>query len=87
MNASSQPKQAPVELRAPKMDLGLDLDPLTKLAQNSGFLEYLWYRFDVPPPSLGVKQQKHQLYRWVLSSAWAASSSCIHNKYANNTDI
>lgn len=29
MNASSQPKQAPVELHIPEMDL--DLDPLTEL--------------------------------------------------------
>lgn len=59
MNASSQPKQAPVLLHAVEIDLDLDLDPLTELAQNSGFLEYFWYRFDVPPLSLGVKQQKH----------------------------
>lgn len=40
MNASSQPKQAPVLLRAMEIDLDLDLDPLTELAQNSEFLEY-----------------------------------------------
>lgn len=31
MNASSQPKQATAELRAPEVDLDLDLDPLTEL--------------------------------------------------------
>lgn len=49
MNASSQPKQAPVELHSPEMDL--DFDPLTEFTQNSGFLEYFQYRFDHPPHS------------------------------------
>ena len=55
MNASSEPKQAPVELRGPEMDL--DLDPLTEFTQNSGFLEYFQYRFD-PLHSLGAEQEK-----------------------------
>ena len=56
MNASSQLKQAPVELHTPEMDL--DLDWLTEVIHNSGFLDYFQYRFD-PSPSLGAKQEKH----------------------------